>query len=200
MNDADVFSQTLTQKIETQHKDLFQCFLFFQEALMLNDRAVIAESWQAFHQGLLLHIKFEDECLFSQQYFSDEQWQWRCLVYQKEHQKIIKLLEGLDHKINHFLQLDKERALAQFPQSSWSRVQRLMILALIEQSIQLRHVLEHHEEREEKDALIFIQEELNAQQKTEAFDLQLQQAFNQTLRLDKDRNALIEKLKLRFNQ
>ena len=69
---------------------------------------------------------------------------WPVKVYRKEHDKIIDLMQKLQSLCHRYFE-------------SQGREKRLMCLELIEKQVTLRHVVEHHEQREEQDALKIIQ-------------------------------------------
>ena len=130
----------LTSAISEQHKDLFQWFLLHQEALLLNEDDLALASWRAFAEGLKAHIHIENALLFSDDYFQHDTWRWPANIYRKEHEKILKLLTVLTSREESYAKLT-------------GRIKRLALLELLESQVQLRHVVEHHEEREEMDAL-----------------------------------------------
>ena len=137
----------LAESITEHHKDLYQWFLLHQEALLCDELILAGEAWQHFESGLRLHIALENEHLFSDNYsvLELDKLTWGVHVYQKEHNKIEDLLDKLSDMLLMFKKIT-------------GRKKRLALLGLLEKQISFRQVLEHHEEREERDALLAIKQ------------------------------------------
>lgn len=130
-----------TQSLANSHKELRRLFLLMQESLLLNQDQQALELFQAFSAYLIAHISFEDQYLFP--LLDPEQARWKPIVYQKEHEKIIQLLQQAQALLNSYIHLQ-------------GREKRLALLELLEQQSRFVHVLEHHEQREESDLFLLI--------------------------------------------
>ncbi len=139
--------------IEEHHKSLYQWFLFHQESLLCQQDDMAAKAWQVFCEGLRLHIELENTYLFSSQsvLVQEGSLNWPLKVYLKEHDKILDLMRKIDSLSDVYFE-------------STGRKKRLLCLELIEKQVTFRHVLEHHEEREELDVLQNIQDQSESQQ------------------------------------
>ncbi|SDM46577.1 hypothetical protein SAMN05428957_106104 [Oryzisolibacter propanilivorax] len=89
--------------------------------------------WRA---GLAEHIEIENTLLLPH---VPEGARWAARVYLVEHDRIALLADEYQ---------DKVRAAAQAPAAADERTRRERILALVDAAHALRHVLEHHHERE----------------------------------------------------
>ena len=137
-------NEALTSAIAEQHKDLWQWYLLQQEALILHEYALAQQLWSVFATGLQQHIEFENRQLFATTMIEQHAWRWPASLYIKEHQKILSLMQKISDRYEAFITLTGRR-------------QRIAILELLEQQMQFRQVLEHHEAREEQDALQHLQ-------------------------------------------
>lgn len=135
----------LTRCITEHHSALYQWFLLHQEALLCRQFDYAKQAWEVFESGLLLHLSLENTYLFSseQQLLDESKLRWNVNLYQKEHGKIEQLLSKLSKMLVELYVFD-------------GRVQRLALLEVLEKQISFRQVLEHHEEREEMDALTLL--------------------------------------------
>lgn len=132
----------LSDCITAHHLDLQQWFLLHQEALLCRHADFTSQSWAIFAEGLQLHLECENRYLFiSDTTLLDQtQLRWNISVYQKEHAKIIKMLAAITAMLDDYAAFTGRR-------------QRLSLLEILEKQSSFSQVLEHHEEREEQDAL-----------------------------------------------
>ena len=137
-------NEALTPAIAEQHKDLWQWYLLQQEALILHEYALAQQLWTVFATGLQQHIEFENRQLFATTMIEQHTWRWPASLYIQEHEKILSLMQKISDRYDAFMALTGRR-------------QRIAILELLEQQMQFRQVLEHHEAREEQDALQHLQ-------------------------------------------
>lgn len=128
--------------LEENHKDLYQWFLLHQECLLIGDDEYAQQGFLAFADILKQHMDFENNYIFTEVCKLKAPSRWDMHVYRKEHEKIEKLLLNVQEQLQAYL-------------SSSGRMKRLHLLELLEKQSTLRHVLEHHEQREEQD--IFLQ-------------------------------------------
>lgn len=70
-------------------------------------------------------------------------------VYRKEHDKIERLLVNVEEQLKQYL-------------LETGRKKRLHLLELLEKQSTLRHMLEHHEQREEQDIFLHLTDDVLA--------------------------------------
>jgi hypothetical protein len=127
--------------LEESHKDLYQWFLLHQECLLLAHNDYAEQCWAAFKQGLLAHIEFENNYLLNDNgLLADIPLRWQLDLYRKEHNKVLQKLGEIDALFAQYLR-------------EQGRAQRIYALELFEKQVSFRHLLEHHETREEQDLL-----------------------------------------------
>lgn len=132
----------LIEQLERSHKKLRQLLLMSQECLLLSKDDKAELLIMAFSAYLQAHLEFEDCHMFP--LFVSERaktLRWQPLVYQKEHEKIVQLLELNLALFNSYLGFE-------------GREKRLALLELLAKQNQFEHVLEHHEQREESDMFL----------------------------------------------
>lgn len=135
-------SDRLIHCVCEHHKSLYQWFLLHQEGLLTHHIVMAQKAWRVFEGGLRLHLELENEYLFSStsNVLQTGELRWSKHVYLKEHDKVLKLLDQLSEMLLEFYDFE-------------GRKKRLALLEVLEKQMTFRHVLEHHEEREEMDAL-----------------------------------------------
>lgn len=138
--------QRLRNLLEESHKDLKQWFLFHQECLLLAEDEWALKAFSIFSDYLLKHLAFENAFLLSS---SVQNLRWPVNVYQKEHDKLLLMQAKSEVLLNRLVLLDGRR-------------RRLFLLELLDQQQSFMHVMEHHEEREEQDLFLHIQESSSA--------------------------------------
>jgi hemerythrin-like domain-containing protein len=132
------------------HRQLDHYMGLHQECLLEQQLELALSSHDLLQRGLELHIEVENTQLFP----AYEQWltdgRWPLLVYQKEHEQLLKMLT-------------KSRAMVADLSGSGSKL-RQQILALLDYQRSLKNVVEHHEEREEQGMLPELDAALDAAQ------------------------------------
>lgn len=130
---------SLADLLEQSHKKLRQLFVMQQECLLLAEDHWAVLLMSAFADYLRAHLLFENEKVFT--LFVGREagaLRWQVLVYQKEHEKLLQLVNKNQQFLLSYVQLK-------------GREKRLALLELLAMQNQLEHVLEHHEQREESD-------------------------------------------------
>ena len=120
---------------ERQHERLDALLHAHLLAVAGADFASALQHLQQWHQGLLEHIAIENTRLLPH---VPEGARWAARVYLLEHERIALLAEEYLAKV--------QACAAQPPRSE--RARRQAVLALLDAAHALRHVLEHHHERE----------------------------------------------------
>lgn len=136
-------SQDLAQLLTKSHRDLRRWFLFHQECLLLGQDHLAEQCFVAFADYLKAHLQFEDNNLFPLLEKQGLNSRWPLLVYSKEHEKIIALL-------------NKNRDLLADYTKMQGREKRLALLTLLDNQRSFNNVMEHHEEREEMDLFLLL--------------------------------------------
>lgn len=130
---------TLLDVTTHYHLELDELLWLHQEALLEQDLPLARELFSLFREVLMGHLQQENAALLPRFEALGLKGQWPLLVYQKEHEKIVQLL-------------DKTSAwLERLPTGPHNA--RRNILAVLEYQRTLKNVIEHHEEREEKGLL-----------------------------------------------
>lgn len=124
--------------LEESHKDLYQWFLMHQECLLLQHDEHASACWQAFIACLRHHLEFENQYLLVDGVVDTSTLRWGLIIYQKEHDKVLQKLNELTELFEYYLKQQ-------------GRVKRITVLELMEKQVTFRHLLEHHETREEED-------------------------------------------------
>lgn len=144
MANSNLPLQHLQQALTEHHGDIRQWHLLHQECLLLGLDAQSLQSFTAFSDILTLHINFENEhLLYQAAAVNGDTLRFGLLVYQKEHDKILQLLDKLHTDVQDYL-------------NATGRVKRLLLLDLLEKHFRLAGVLDHHEQREESDLFLHI--------------------------------------------
>lgn len=138
----------LRNHLQESHKDLTQWFLLHQECLLLNNDEFANKAFAAFSEYLQHHIEFENNIILTAMQPFEDRLRWKLHLYKKEHDKIEQLLGKLDSKLTQYYQMQDRR-------------KRLALLAILESEQLLKHVMEHHEQREEDDLFIYFEELLS---------------------------------------
>ena len=133
----------LAQILADSHRDLRRWFLYHQECLLLRQDHFAEQTFAAFSNYLTAHIHFENSALYTS--IADEALplQWPLRVYEKEHEKILAMLEKNQQMVNEYMAMR-------------GREKRFALLELLDTQGSFLHVLEHHEEREEKDLFVLM--------------------------------------------
>lgn len=138
----------LKSALEENHKDIYQWFLMHQECLLLGHGHYAQASLEVFTQLLEAHVAFENSHLLSSGAGTDfGRMRWAASVYRQEHEKILQLAGAVECLFTRWHAEER------------SRTKRLLLLELLERQLTLRHVIEHHEQREEQDLFGFIVED-----------------------------------------
>lgn len=130
--------------LEESHKDLHQWFLLHQECLLLHHDNYARDAMGVFSAYLNKHIEFENTFVLPVIGFTD-QLRWSVTVYEKEHGKLIRMLDGIQQMLVSYAVLQ-------------GREKRLALLELLEKEQSFYHLLEHHEQREEQDLFDHLQQ------------------------------------------
>lgn len=133
----------LRNSLEESHKDLYQWFLLHQECLLLHNDADAQLAFLAFTEYLHAHLEFENQHLLNSVVMTKMPLRWAIPVYEKEHEKLQKMLAKLAMYLQHYYALT-------------GRDKRLALLVLLDEEQTLRHVMEHHEQREEQDLFLHL--------------------------------------------
>ena len=137
----------LKSALEENHKDIHQWFLMHQECLLLGHGHYAQASLEAFTELLTAHMAFENSHLLASGAETEfGRMRWAASVYLHEHEKILQLVAAV------------ERLFSRWHAEERSRSRRLLLLELLERQLTLRHVIEHHEQREEQDLFELIAE------------------------------------------
>lgn len=131
----------LASALQESHQDLQRWFLYHQECLLLNHDDYAVRSFQVFSHFLTRHIYFENKHLLAYLQQQAVATQWPLAVYQKEHEKLLVMLEKNHRYLLDYVQMQ-------------GREKRLALLELLDVQRSLRQLMEHHDEREEKDLLL----------------------------------------------
>lgn len=150
----------LKNQLAESHKDLHQWFLFHQECLLLGEDILAMQAYDAFMSYLQKHIQFENQYLLNDMRLNDGRWPLE--VYRKEHDKLDAMLVRLSQMLVDYQRLQGRR-------------KRLALLELLDYEQTLRHVMEHHEEREEMDLFSHVMK-VNADWQTTNLQLQMRYA------------------------
>lgn len=115
-----------------EHAALIELFELHQEALITHRWGRAARFLREYRQRLAAHIGLEEEWLLPK---LPEDARWDREVYEAEHRKLEQLLEALS---------------AQLSAARRHGVRPALIIRLIEDERVVKHLMEHHHEREEK--------------------------------------------------
>lgn len=148
---------TLYSIIDNDHQRLGQILRDCQVAIVDKRPSLALQLFRQLAESQRQHIRFENEQLLSLLAKVDAP-RWQALVYQKEHDKVEKLLASY------------EQVLVALPETLSSE----QVIDALDQMHALKHVLEHHEQREEKGLLPELDRILSAEQLE-----YLQQQFSQ---------------------
>lgn len=119
-----------------EHKAVTNLFRRHQETLLARDWARAARLLACYQKRLATHIRLEDELLLPYANTAgDRKLRWDAHVYMVEHRKLLELTCELDNK----LATARRRGITP-----------AMLIDLLDEEMTLKHVFEHHHEREEK--------------------------------------------------
>lgn len=152
----------LALALQESHQDLQRWFLYHQECLLLAHDNFARQSLAAFSEYLTTHLRFENQQLLP--CFSDNSLlQWPVTVYVKEHEKLLSMLANIEALLQDYV-------------SFVGRKKRLALLTLLDVEQAFCHVMEHHEQREEKDLFVHINmQQADLFSQWHALEMQLQQ-------------------------
>jgi len=154
----------LQVQLEESHKDLFQWFLFLQESLLLANDKHAKKAFEVFSVFFQAHLAFENQYLLNSTSIEHEHLQWKPLVYQKEHEKLLRMLESLKDELLAYFQLS-------------GRHKRLALLDVLANQQVFRRVMEHHELREEQDLFLHLEAYESLSEKWSGINVQLHTQF-----------------------
>lgn len=138
----------LRNHLQESHRDLTQWFLLHQECLLFGDDTSAHQAFVAFTDYLMQHMQFENEVVLTAMQAVESDLHWKLSLYHKEHLKIEQLLAKLQKKLQGYYALQ-------------GRVKRLALLEVLDDEQTFKHVMEHHEQREEKDLFLYLSEVLS---------------------------------------
>lgn len=137
-------------QLHRYHAELEELLLCHQEALLLADWGLARRYLALYGSGLRLHIRQEDELLLPR-YREHEQGQpWPARVYEGEHRKLERQLQLCRRAFAALLQAPSRRG----------------VIGLIEQQKSLKHLAEHHHQREEESLFPVLDAALGEAQKS----------------------------------
>lgn len=131
---ADV-PQGLAALVGACHDYLGELLALHQEALIERDLPLALELWQLHAAMLRGHIDLEDRVLLTAHARWVEEPAWATRVYRGEHRKILTMGEALGRRV------------------AVADPGRRAVIALLESERSFKHLLEHHEDREEQGLL-----------------------------------------------
>ncbi|NRB42425.1 MAG: hypothetical protein HRU20_28810 [Pseudomonadales bacterium] len=152
--------------LEESHKDLMQWFLMHQECLLLGDDSQAQTAFLAFSDFLQTHLQFENSYVLK----TAEDLRWPLKVYQKEHDKLLLMLNKIARLLNAYYPLQ-------------GRKKRLALLEVLGYQGSFLHVMEHHEEREEQDLFLQLDDDPAAFKAWQDCEMQLQRYDEDKVRL-----------------
>ena len=130
--------------LEESHKDLHQWFLMHQECLLIHREKECMLAWQAFAEFLAQHLAFENATVIPGVQAMGVTLRWDFVVYTKEHEKLQAMVVDMQEMLDDYNRMQ-------------GRTKRLGLLSLLDRQQSLYHVMEHHEEREEKDLFTHLE-------------------------------------------
>ena len=139
----------LEEIIKKQHLDLREIFARHQEAL-LQGQLYDASNWlEQFYFCQKAHMQIEENYLFPEFNKIERQSKWHSSLYEKEHDKIRKLIDNIVEDLNWLSEQELNES-----------QKRRNIIALLDKEKTLKGLNEHHEEREEEAMLKELSEQL----------------------------------------
>jgi hypothetical protein len=134
----------LRNLLEEDHRKMACWFLWHQECLLLQEDDFARFAFDEFSALLSQHIAFENGVILPAVENAGGAMQWKPELYRVEHEKIERLRQNLKTGLEQlFLLRGKSR--------------RLQLLQFLQEEQTLQRVLDHHEQREEKDLFLFLQ-------------------------------------------
>lgn len=140
---------TVTGWITDCHRQLDELFILHQEALVQLRPDAAVELLESYRQCLLLHMRFEEEDVFTAYAALEEQGRWPASLYVHEHAKILQLLAACDDTLAQL----RDRC-------SGANEMRRAVIALLDQESRLKALRDHHETREEQYLLPILEAQL----------------------------------------
>lgn len=126
----------LLHDLAAEHDALGALMAAHLDRLLAGDLGAALETFDAFAQALCDHMACEEQVLFPQLAALPAP-RWKVGVYQVEHDRLRLLLAG-----------QRERLAAAARDGGCGAELRVRILALLDAAHPLRHVLDHHQQRE----------------------------------------------------
>ena len=142
----------LVKLIQQQHIDLRELFARHQEALIQAEFEEARRWLQHFADFQRSHMQIEEQYLFPLFEKIERQSQWDVSLYEKEHQKIEKLMQDTINDLNWLME-----------QELTDSDLRRNIIALIDKQKTLKGLNEHHEDREETAMLKELEDQMEEQ-------------------------------------
>ena len=165
---------------EVFHREMEQLFAFHQEALVCGDLGLAGRYLALYRAALRLHIRQEDTLLLPRYGAFDSRYPWPARVYDGEHRKLERQLKRC---VTRFADLCRD------PSPGG-------LVGLLEAEKTLKHLSEHHHQREEESLFPALTEHLDSDELRE-----LEQAFrSQWEHLNAARPDLLNRLRRRLGR
>lgn len=139
---------SLSQCVSYYHRQLDELLMLHQEALIVQNLDAANAALRIFAKFLKAHLDLEDELLISLHDGLKIEKNWRTLIYQEEHKKLVDLLGNIQNTMSRPPEDEKEEL-------------RRWVIELIDYERTFKNVMEHHEEREEKGLLTELDNNLD---------------------------------------
>lgn len=129
---------------EDFHRDMEQLFAFHQEALVCGDFGLAARYLALYRSALRLHIQQEDALVLPRYRAFEARYPWPARVYDGEHRKLER---HLGRCVTRFATLCRAPSLGG-------------VIDLLDAEKSLKHLSEHHHQREEESLFPALHENL----------------------------------------
>lgn len=151
-------SHSIVDLTQFAHQLLDEAIVIHQECLLEQELEWAQQSFDLYCRLMQAHIEVENNIIFPlwRQLLDTQdkaQVKWPFVIYQKEHEKLLKMLA----KAQSFLDQCRVPALTR-------QARRRAILQALEYQRSLKNVAEHHEQREEQGLLPELQQALSLPQ------------------------------------
>jgi hemerythrin HHE cation binding domain-containing protein len=143
----------LVEIIHQQHLELRELFTRHQEELLQGNFEEAKDCLDNFYTFLKAHMQIEDNYLLPRFAKIKRSSRWDVSVYEKEHNKIIKLYNNIVNDLDWLSEQDLSES-----------DKRRNIIFLLDKEKTLKGLNEHHEEREEEAMLKELDEQLEQRQ------------------------------------
>lgn len=164
----------LVNIINKQHLELRELFARHQEMLLIGqfeEARVWLDHYMVCQKA---HIQIENNYLLPEFTKIERKTQWDSSVYEKEHDKIIKLYENVSDDLNWLTEQELSES-----------DRRRNIIALLDKEKTLKGLNEHHEDREEEAMLKELDEQLE-QRKLKELKLDINLTWAEVIALVKE--------------